>query len=108
MYAIIQEGGGQRLVRKNEELLIDLLNEGQAKAGGEVSFDQVLVVGETGGKAKVGKPFVSGASVKAKVLDPVVLGDKIHIQKFQAKKAWQKKTGHRQRYSKVQITDIKG
>ena len=107
MYAIIEESGSQRKVTQGEEFLVDLLNDGQAAAGSAVSFDKVLVVGDIGGTAKLGQPYVSGASVAAEVVEPMVMGDKLYIQKFQAKKTWQKKTGHRQRYTKVKVTAIK-
>jgi large subunit ribosomal protein L21 len=108
MYAIIDESGSQRKVTEGEVILVDLLDEGQAQAGKKITFGNVLVVGEVGGSAKVGAPFVSGASVTAEVVEPVVKGDKLHIQHFQAKKTWQKKTGHRQQYTKVKVTGIKG
>jgi large subunit ribosomal protein L21 len=108
MYAIIEESGSQRKVTQGEEILIDLLDEGNAAAGKAVTFDKVLIVGEIGGSAKVGQPYVKGATVAAEVTQPVVLGDKIHVQHFQAKKTWQKKTGHRQRYTQVKVTAING
>ena len=108
MYAIIEESGGQRKVTPGEEFLINLENGGQTEAGGKMTFDKVLVVGKAGGAAKLGQPYVAGASVSVEVVDPVVLGEKLYIQKFQAKKTWQKKTGHRQRYTKVKVTAING
>jgi large subunit ribosomal protein L21 len=108
MYAIIEESGGQRKVMQGDEILIDLHQEGQAQKGTTITFDRVLIVGKDGGAAKIGQPYVSGASVKAEVVEPMVMGEKLHIQKFQAKKAWRKKTGHRQRYTKVKVTGIAG
>lgn len=108
MYAIIEESGGQRKVLQGEVILVDLVNEGLAAAGSALTFDKVLVVGEIGGGAKIGQPYVSGASVSMEVVEPVVMGEKLYIQKFQAKKTWQKKTGHRQRYTKVKVTAIAG
>jgi len=108
MYAIIEESGSQRKVTSGEEILVDLYNEGQSEVGATITFDKVLVVGEIGGTAKLGQPYVTGAKVAAEVLEPVFMGEKLYIQKFQAKKAWQKKTGHRQRYTKVKITAITG
>ena len=106
MYAIIEESGGQRKVTKGEELVIDLVDAGNAKPGSTVTLGKVLVVGEVGGQAKVGLPYVAGATVQAEVIDPDVLGVKVHIQKFREKKTWKKKTGHRQRYTKVRVTSI--
>ena len=108
MYAIIEESGSQRKVVQDEVILVDLIDGGETTVGKAVKFDKVLVVGEIGGGAKLGQPYVAGASVSAEVVDPVVLGEKVHIQKFQAKKTWQKKTGHRQRYTQVKITGITG
>lgn len=108
MYAIINERGGQRKVAVNEEILIDLAEEGNAKAGAKITFDQVLVVGAVGGEAKIGQPYVKGASVTTEVLEPVVLGEKLDVWKFREKKAWQRKMGHRQRYTKVKVTNIYG
>lgn len=108
MYAIIEESGGQRKVVNGEEFLIDLLDEGKAEKGKSLSFGKVLVVGEVGGGAKLGKPYVNGASVAVEVVEPVVMGEKLFVQKFREKKAWKKRTGHRQRFTKVKVTSIKG
>lgn len=108
MYAIIEESGGQRKVTNGEEFLIDLAEGGEVAKGKAITFDKVLVVGEVGGNAKLGQPYVAGASVTAEVVEPVVKGIKLHIWHFREKKAWQKKTGHRQRFTKVKVTGIKG
>jgi len=108
MYAIIEESGSQRKVTQGEPILIDLLDEGKSEAGKTITFDKVLVVGDIGGAAKFGQPYVAGATVAAEVLQPIVLGEKLHVQHFQAKKTWQKKTGHRQRYTQVKVTSING
>lgn len=106
MYAIIEESGSQRKVQNGEEFLTDLV-EG-AKVGQKITFDKVLVIGEIGGGAKFGQPYVAGASVAVEVVETLVKGDKVHIQKIQPKKGWQKKTGHRQPYTKVKVTGIAG
>ena len=108
MYAIIEESGGQRQVAQGDEILIDLLNAGEAAVGQAVTFDKVLVVGEIGGTAKFGKPYVAGATVKGEVVAPVVMGEKLDIHKFRPKKATKKKTGHRQRYTLVKVSSITG
>ncbi|MFZ4430086.1 MAG: 50S ribosomal protein L21 [Phycisphaerales bacterium] len=106
MYAIIEESGSQRKVVTGDVISVDLLSSGQATIGQAITFDKVLVVGEVGGSAKVGAPYVAGASVKGEVVTPDVKGEKLYIQKFQAKKTWQKKTGHRQHYTLVKVTSI--
>ncbi|MBS0191104.1 MAG: 50S ribosomal protein L21 [Phycisphaerales bacterium] len=108
MYAIIEEFGGQRKVTQGEEILVDLTEQGNAKVGSSITFDKVLVVGKEGGDAKIGQPYVSGASVKAEVVDPKVAGEKIYIHHFREAKTWRKKTGHRQKYTKIKITAING
>lgn len=105
MYAIIEDSGAQRTVRPDDVLLIDLVDGGNAKPGHKVSFDKVLLVGQGDGKANIGRPYVK-ASVTAEVVEPSVQGEKLHIQKFRTKKAFKKKTGHRQRYTSVKITAI--
>jgi len=108
MYAIIEESGSQRKVLQGEEILVDLVNSGEIGVGETITFDKVLIIGEIGGSARIGSPYVAGATVTGEVVDPLVKGEKLFIQKFQAKKTWQKKTGHRQRYTKVKVTAIVG
>ncbi len=111
-YAIIEESGGQRKVLADETILIDLYKGGEAGQGESITFDKVLIVGDTdadaSGKAKVGAPYVDGASVTAEVVEPVTKGEKLYIHKFRAKKGYRRKTGHRQRYTTVKITGISG
>ena len=110
MYAIIEEGGGQRKVITDEILLIDLIEEGAAAIGKIITFDKVLCVGTDGGEVagKVGAPYIGGASVTAEVLEPLVKGDKLYIHKFRRRKGYRRKTGHRQGYTKVKVTAING
>ncbi len=108
MYAIIEESGGQRKVTEGEEILIDLYKGGDAAPGEAISFDKVLIVGEIGGDAKIGQPFVEGAAVTGEITDPMFKGEKLYIHKFKPKTGYSRKTGHRQRYTKVKITAITG
>lgn len=115
-YAIIEESGGQRKVVEGDEILVDLMSEtaGEGKAqtkmsvdaGKTITYDRVLLVGDDEADAKVGTPYVEGASVAGEVVEPVVKGEKLYIYKFKAKKGYRRKTGHRQRYTKVKITAI--
>lgn len=109
MYAIIEEGGGQRIVRKDDVIEIDLLDEGE-QAKKSIVFDKVLCIGSADGKAaaKIGTPYVSGASVTAEIVEGVVKGEKLFIHKFRRRKGYRRKTGHRQRYTQVKIVEIKG
>ena len=106
MYAIIEESGAQRRVQPDQEFLIDLYQGGEAKAGDAITFDRVLLVGDEG-SPKIGRPLVEGASVTAEILEPRVLGEKLHIYKRKPKKGYKRKTGHRQRYTLVKVTAIK-
>lgn len=107
-YAIIEESGGQRKVQQDEQILIDLVNAGEAKQGDTIVVDKVLVVGEPGGSAKIGTPYVAGATVTLEITEPVVMGDKLVIRKFRTKNTYERKTGHRQRYTSAKVTSIVG
>jgi large subunit ribosomal protein L21 len=106
MYAIIEDSGAQRKVTEGQTVLVDLLEAGAAKPGQAIAFTRVLLVGRDSGQATIGQPYVEGAQVAAEVVEPVVMGEKLAIQKFRTKKAYKKKTGHRQRYTSVRITAI--
>lgn len=105
-YAIIEESGGQRKVQQGDEILIDLVNAGEAAVGSTITVDSVLVVGEAGGSAKIGTPYVKGASVTLEITEPVVMGDKLVIRKFRSKNTYERKTGHRQRYTGATVKSI--
>lgn len=104
MYAIIEESGAQRKVVQGDVILVDLIEGGEAAAGKGITFDKVLVVG--GDSTRIGAPYVAGASVTAEIVEPVVMGEKLSIQKFRTKKNYRRRTGHRQRYTKVRVTGI--
>jgi large subunit ribosomal protein L21 len=106
MYAIIEESGSQRSVREGDLVLVDLLDGGQAEAGQAVNFEKVLLVGRDGADSTIGRPYIPGASVAGEVVEPVVMGEKLVIQKFRPKTTYRKRTGHRQRYTRVRITAI--
>lgn len=97
--AVIEAGGKQYLVKKDQELDIELVGDKK-----QLTFTPLLVFDEK--DATVGTPEVSGSKVTAKVLDPEVKGEKLTVFKFKAKKRVSKKTGHRQRYSRIKITGI--
>ena len=101
MKAVVKISGKQYLVSEKESLLVDLLPEG-AK---ELTLDALLVI--DGDKIKVGTPTVKGSSVKAKVVEAEVKGDKLRVIRYKSKKRVHKATGHRQKYTKIEITSIK-
>lgn len=99
--AVVKIGGKQFVVAEKETLLVDLLQEGTK----ELALDALLVI--DGDKTIVGTPTVKGVKVTAKVVEDLVKGDKVRIIRYKAKKRVHKETGHRQKYSKVEITSIK-
>ncbi len=101
MKAVVKISGKQYIVSEKESLLVDLLPEGTK----ELTLDALLVI--DGDKTKVGTPTVKGAVVKAKVVETEVKGDKIRVIRYKAKKRVHKENGHRQKYSRIEITSIK-
>ncbi len=103
MYAVIKTGGKQYSVKVGDVVYVEKLN---AEDNSEVTFDQVLAVGEEG-SVKVGAPVVEGASVSAKVIKNGK-GKKLNIITYRAKKHSARRMGHRQPFTKVEITAING
>ena len=101
MKAVIVTGGKQYTVSEGDVLYIEKLN---AEEETTVKFDEVLAV-LNGAETKIGTPVVEGASVEAKVVKNGK-GKKLTILKYKAKKNEKKKMGHRQPYTKVEITKI--
>lgn len=104
MYAVITDKNRQTTVRKGDEIICDL--HADLEPGAEITFDEVLLVGNEG-DVKIGTPTVSGASVKGEVLG-VAKGPKVVALRFHRRKNVRVKRGHRQRYTRVRITDITG
>ncbi len=103
MYAVIVTGGKQYRVEKGDVIYVEKLN---VEAESEYSFDTVLAVGEEG-SVKFGNPTVKGAKVTGKVVKNGK-GKKLNILTYRPKKGSMCKKGHRQPYTKIEITEIKG
>ena len=101
MNAIIVTGGKQYKVAEGDVLVIEKLD---VEAGESVKFDQVLAIID-GEEATFGAPVVEGACVEAKIVKNGK-GKKIRIFKYNPKKGYRKRQGHRQPYTKVEITKI--
>ena len=101
MKAIIVTGGKQYTVSEGDVLFVEKLN---VEAEETVKFEQVLVVMD-GENTKIGTPVVEGAAVEAKVVKNGK-GKKIDIIRYKAKKNEKRHIGHRQPYTKVEITKI--
>ena len=101
MKAVFVTGGKQYTVAEGDVLFVEKLG---VEAEQTVKFDQVLAVLD-GENSKVGTPVVEGAAVEAKVVKNGK-GKKITVFKYKSKKNEKKKIGHRQPYTKVEITKI--
>ena len=101
MYAIIETGGKQYKVEAGDVLFIEKLD---VEADSEVTFDKVIAVGADDG-IKVGAPYVDGATVSAKAIKNGK-GKKVVVFTYKPKKNAKRKMGHRQPYTKVEISSI--
>lgn len=102
MYAIIESCGRQYKVAEGDVVFFEKLD---AEEGKKVTFDKVVLVSEEG-KVQVGNPYVKGIKVEGKVVSHGK-GKKIIVFKMKPKKNYRRKQGHRQPYTKVEITSIK-
>jgi len=103
MYAIIETGGKQYRVEKNDIIDVELL---EAEKGESVEFTNVLFLND-GKHAKVGSPYVAKSVVKGELLVDAK-GPKVISFKYKQRKGVRRKVGHRQKYHRVKITEIVG
>jgi large subunit ribosomal protein L21 len=103
MYAVIVAGGKQYRVQEGMTLKLEKI---EVEVGKSVKFDQVLMVAD-GEKISIGEPVVKGAKVTAEVLSQG-RHKKVKIMKFKRRKHSMKQMGHRQWFTEVKITGIKG
>lgn len=103
MYAVIKTGGKQYKASKGQILTLEKLPQAE---GETVEFDHVLMVSD-GTNVSVGNPIVSGGKVVGKVVEQG-RGKKINIIKFRRRKNYLRRQGHRQSFTKVEITEILG
>jgi large subunit ribosomal protein L21 len=101
MYAIIRAGGKQFRAEKGKTLRLPLMS---AEAGSKITFDEVLLSSD-GQTVKAGAPLVKGAKVLGEVVG-AGKESKIYVFKFKRRKNYRRKTGHRQGYTEVRITDL--
>jgi len=101
MIAVIKTGGKQYKVSPGDKIKIEKIDK---KEGAEVSFKDVLLV-EKNKKLQIGEPMVKGAKVVGKVLRQDK-ADKVIVFKYKPKTRYRKKTGHRQPFTEVEITNI--
>ena len=101
MYAIVNIAGQQFKVAKDQHLFVHRL---QGDEGASIEFDNVLLA-EDGGKFTVGTPSLKGATVSAKIVSHLK-GDKVIVFKKKRRKGYKKRNGHRQQFTKIEITGI--
>lgn len=101
MYAIIESCGKQYKVAEGDVVFFEKLD---TEAGKKVTFDKVVLVSDDS-KVEVGAPYVKGVKVEGKVVEHGK-GKKIIVYKYKAKKNYRRTQGHRQPYTKVEITKV--
>ena len=101
MIAVIESGSKQYMVEKVHRIETELLHSDKDV----VEFQPLLVI--DGDDIMVGKPKVENATVKAKIVEADIKGEKIRVLKYKAKKRQKTLTGHRQRKTILEITEIK-
>lgn len=103
MYAIIESGGKQFRVEKDDVIDIELLEAGES---GKIEFKNILFL-HNGKTSKVGSPFVDKSSVLGELIQEIK-GPKVVSFKYKQRKGVRRKVGHRQKYCRVKITEITG
>lgn len=101
MFAVVEINGNQYKVQPNDTIDVQLLPDEKGKT---VKFDTVILFSDK--DTKIGQPYISGASVEAKIVDHIQ-GEKIRVFKVIPKKRHSKLQGHRQRFTRLEITNIK-
>lgn len=101
MYAVVATGGKQYKVIEGDILRVEKI---AGEVGDQVSFDQVLMVGE-GEDVRIGRPVVDGALVKGKIVEQGK-NKKIIVFKFKRRKRYRRKQGHRQPFTAIRIDAI--
>ncbi|MFO0428332.1 MAG: 50S ribosomal protein L21 [Planctomyces sp.] len=104
MFAVIENGSRQHRVQEGDFLSVDY--QAGAAEGSSIVFDRVFLA-NAGGASIIGQPVIGGATVEGKVILAVEKGPKLEVQKLRRRKNSRRHTGHRQKYTRVQITAIK-
>ncbi len=103
MYAVIEDSGSQIKVAEGD--IIKVANRELSEDVATLTFDKVLLVGQTEGDTQIGTPLIANALVTADILSEEK-GDKVMITKFKRRKGYKRRQGHRQAYLRVKITSI--
>ena len=104
MYAIVEDSGTQIKLQKGDVVDIDLRD---AEDGSTMTFDRVLAVGDVSGTApaKLGLPYLTGATVTARVLGEAD-GPKVLVGKYKRRKGYRTTSGHKQHYIRIEVLSI--
>lgn|SRR5690554_2192402 len=103
MHAVIRTGGKQYRVKQGDIFNVEKLD---AEVGSEITFSDVLAIGEGEG-LRIGSPVVEGATVTARIIKTDRL-KKVIVFKFKRRKNYKRTRGHRQHFSRIEITQIAG
>jgi large subunit ribosomal protein L21 len=101
MYAVIKTGGKQHRVSEGDKIAVEKIDGGK---GDIVFFDEVLMVAR-GEDIKVGTPYLTGARVSGEIIEQIK-ANKINVFKMKRRKGFKKKTGHRQKLTRMKIKEI--
>ncbi len=101
MFAVVEIAGQQYKVAKADKIFVPRL---ESEVGAKVKFDKVLLLGDEK-QTKLGTPYLSGASIEAKVLSHVK-DDKVEVFKKKKRKGYRVHRGHRQQYTEIEITKV--
>ncbi|HVO67745.1 MAG TPA: 50S ribosomal protein L21 [Syntrophales bacterium] len=101
MYAVIKTGGKQHRVSEGDVITVEKINGGK---GDVVLFEEVLMVSK-GEEIRVGTPLLKGAKVSGEIIEQTK-ADKLNVFKMKRRKGFKKKTGHRQKLTKMKIKEI--
>ena len=101
MFAVVEIAGQQFKVAKADKIVVPRL---ESEVGAKVKFDKVLLLGDEN-QTQLGTPYLSGATIEAKILSHVK-DDKIEIFKKKKRKGYKVHRGHRQQYTEIEITKV--
>ena len=101
MYAIVESGGRQYRAEEGHSFSVEKL---PYEVGEQIKLENVLLLAQNG-TVQVGQPTVSGASVKATIIEQY-RGKKIFVWKYKPKKRYRRRRGHRQDYTRLLIDEI--
>jgi large subunit ribosomal protein L21 len=104
MQAVIKTGGKQFRVKEGDIINVEKI---KGNPGDYVEFNQVLMVSDAEKGSKLGSPLVADSTVKGEIVRHLK-GEKITVFKFKRKKGYRRKKGHRQIYTSIRITEVKG